>query len=60
MILKKGTRVVPERSRYFGFEIHEDFGAEMVKLGHRYGLKNVELVQDLQGKDRMIFGRYDG
>lgn len=60
MILEKGTRMAPERSRYFGFEIHEDFGPEMVELGHRYGLKNVELVPDLQGKDRMIFGRYDG
>jgi release factor glutamine methyltransferase len=60
MILEKGIKVAPERSRYFGFEIHEDFGPEMVELAHRYGLKNVELVQDLQGKDRMIFGRYDG
>ena len=60
MLLDKGTQVPPERSRYFGFEIHEDFGAEMISLAAQYGVKNIKLVKDLQGKDRMIFGRYDG
>ena len=60
MLLDKGTQVSPERSRYFGFEIHEDFGDEMISLAAQYGVKNIKLVQDLQGKDRMIFGRYDG
>ena len=60
MLLDKGTQVPPERSRYFGFEIHEDFGDEMISLAAQYGVKNIKLVKDLQGKDRMIFGRYDG
>ena len=60
MLLDKGTQVPPKRSRYFGFEIHEDFGAEMKLLAAKFGVKNIKLVKDLQGKDRMIFGRYDG
>ena len=35
-------------------EIHENLGKETVDLFLNQGLKNVELRQDLQGKDRMI------
>lgn len=59
-ILMKGTRGSKEGATYFGFEIHEDFGGEMLELGREYGLQDVQLKQDMQGKDRMIFGRYDG
>ena len=36
------------------FEIHESFGQEMVELMENHGFVNVELKQDLQGRDRMI------
>lgn len=36
------------------FEIHEDFGKETSEMLVRKGFKNIELKQDLQGRDRMI------
>jgi release factor glutamine methyltransferase len=36
------------------FEIHEDFGAETSEMLEQLGYKNIELKQDMQGKDRMI------
>ena len=42
------------------FEIHEDFGEQMIELCASFGCKEVNLLQDLQGKDRMIFARYGG
>lgn len=59
-ILRKGTLGSKAGSTYFGFEIHEDFGGQMLELGREYGLQDLQLKQDMQGKDRMIFGRYDG
>jgi len=36
------------------FEIHEAFGIEMVNLLSAKGFKNIQIIQDLQNKDRMI------
>lgn len=36
------------------FEIHEDFGEEVIKMLERKGFDNLEIRQDLQGKNRMI------
>ena len=36
------------------FEIHENYGKEMVKLVEDIGFTNVKLKKDLQGKDRML------
>ncbi len=43
---------------YVAFEIHEDFGEQMIELCASFGFKEVNLLQDLQGKDRMIFAQY--
>ncbi len=43
---------------HVAFEIHEDFGEEMIELCDSFGFKEVNLLQDLQGKDRMIFAQY--
>ena len=43
---------------YVAFEIHEDFGEQMIELCTSFGFKEVNLLQDLQGKDRMIFAQY--
>ena len=45
---------------YLAFEIHEDFGEQMIELCASFGCKEVNLLQDLQGKDRMIFAQYGG
>ncbi len=37
------------------FEIHEDFGKETKNFLEELKYKNVKIIQDLQGKDRMIF-----
>lgn len=39
------------------FEINEQYGKEMIQLLQTYAFDQVELQQDLQGKDRMIRGR---
>ncbi len=39
------------------FEIHEDHGCGVVELLKGQDYKKVELIQDLQGKDRMVCGR---
>ena len=36
------------------FEIHEDFGEEVIKMLEIKGFNNLEIRQDLQGKNRMI------
>lgn len=39
-------------------EIHESYGNEVTDLFRKYGYSNVELKQDMQGKDRMIRAQY--
>ena len=41
------------------FEIHEDKGEEVEVLMRHYGLKNVEVIEDMYGRDRMAFGVYE-
>lgn len=36
------------------FEIHEAFGEETVQLLNNKGFNNIKLIQDLQGKDRIV------
>lgn len=36
------------------FEIHENYGAQIVNMLENYGYEEIELRQDMQGKDRMI------
>ena len=43
---------------HVAFEIHENFGEQMIELCASFGFKEVNLLQDLQGKDRMIFAQY--
>ena len=40
------------------FEIHEDFGPQVIEVLTNSGFREVELKQDLQGKDRMIKVRF--
>lgn len=37
-------------------EINESYGKEVSELFERSGLHSVKVIQDLQGKDRMVFG----
>ena len=38
------------------FEIHHEYGQQMIDLMKSFDLKDVELRKDLQGKDRMVRG----
>ena len=40
------------------FEIHEDYGNEMIELLEVHGFQEVVLKKDMQGKDRMIRARH--
>ncbi|MEM6261140.1 MAG: peptide chain release factor N(5)-glutamine methyltransferase [Bacteroidota bacterium] len=55
VIATRGLSVLPPGGRLF-FEIHESLGQEVVSLLENLGYENVELKQDLNGKDRMVRG----
>ena len=44
----------------FAFEIHENFGDQMLEMCAQLQLKEVNLKVDFQNKPRFIFARYDG
>ena len=47
-----GHHLKPQGRLYF--EIHEDFGPQVIEVLTNSGFREVELKQDLQGKDRII------
>jgi release factor glutamine methyltransferase len=52
-IAKIGLEILAKNGLLF-FEIHENFGAETIQMLKELGYQNIELRQDMQGKDRMI------
>ena len=52
-----GHHLKPQGKLYF--EIHEDFGSQVIEVLTNLGFPEVELKQDLQGKNRMIKGIRD-
>lgn len=46
------------RGGWAAFEIHHLFGEEMKALSVKHNAKEVKLIQDLQGKDRMLLAKY--
>lgn len=57
-IFKLGTKIFSNRTGWIAFEIHHLFGEEMKLLGVKHGAKEIKLLQDLQGKDRMLLAKY--
>lgn len=57
-IFALGKKILSNRVGWMVFEIHHLFGEEMRQLGIKYCAKEVKLIQDLQGKDRMLLARY--
>ena len=57
-IFALGKKILSNRVGWMVFEIHHLFGEEMQQLGIKYCAKEVKLIQDLQGKDRMLLARY--
>ncbi|MEM8890586.1 MAG: peptide chain release factor N(5)-glutamine methyltransferase [Bacteroidota bacterium] len=58
---KKITQLASSNLREGGFlffEIHEDYGKEIIQLLEKYGFQEIVLKKDMQGKDRMIGGRH--
>lgn len=52
-IAKNGLSSLKSGGRIF-YEIHENFGSEVVDLLKSIGFVNIELRKDLQGRDRMV------
>lgn len=52
-IAEQGREYLKVGGRLY-FEIHERYGKEMISLLEGLGYENVEVVKDLQGKDRMV------
>jgi len=52
-IAKKGQKLLKEKGKLY-FEINEQFGKETGSMLEKNGYKNVQLLKDLQGRDRMV------
>lgn len=46
-----------QKGGWLFFEIHENFGKEMIALLQEFNFTNISLEQDMQGKDRIIYGQ---
>lgn len=57
-IFKLGSKIFSNRTGWIAFEIHHLFGEEMQQLGVKHSAKEIKLLQDLQGKDRMLLAKY--
>ncbi len=57
-IFRLGKQTFANRSGWMAFEIHHLFGEEMKRLGAKHSAKEIKLLQDLQGKDRMLLAKY--
>jgi len=56
IITRNATNSLKENGWLF-FEIHEDFGKELIALLKQNKFRNIGLVKDMQGKNRMIYGQ---
>jgi release factor glutamine methyltransferase len=54
-ILRFGQRRLINNGKLY-FEINEKYGQEVACLYEKYGYTDIELRQDIHGKDRMICG----
>lgn len=52
-----GKKALKPKGKLY-FEIHEDFGNEVSDLLLQKGYREVKVIQDLNGKDRMVFGQF--
>ncbi|MDG1277040.1 MAG: peptide chain release factor N(5)-glutamine methyltransferase [Algoriphagus sp.] len=55
-IAEKGKKLLKPRSKLY-FEIHEEFGTEVLSLLEEKGYSERRLLKDLNGKDRMVTAR---
>lgn len=53
VIAEKALKLLKPGGKLY-YEIHNNFGPQTVKLLESLGYKNIDLVQDLNGKDRMV------
>lgn len=58
-IFDLGARIFSKRGGWLAFEIHHLFGEEMKALSVKHSAKEVKLLKDLQGKDRMLLVKYE-
>lgn len=56
IIAEKGKKLLKPLGKIY-FEINERFGIQVSKLLSNLGYKNVRIIQDLNGKDRIISGQ---
>lgn len=52
-----GKKALKPKGKLY-FEIHEDYGKEVKDLLLQKGYTEVKVIQDLNGKDRMVFGQF--
>lgn len=54
-ITQLATKKLNPNGKLF-FEIHENFGSETAQLLLNSGFKDIKVIKDMQGKDRMVWG----
>ncbi|WP_035464541.1 peptide chain release factor N(5)-glutamine methyltransferase [Algoriphagus vanfongensis] len=54
-IAQKGLQALKENGKIY-FEIHEEYGHQVLALLQQLGYSQTQLIQDLNGKDRMVKG----
>ncbi|WP_075350041.1 peptide chain release factor N(5)-glutamine methyltransferase [Algoriphagus marinus] len=58
VIAEKGKKLLKPGGRLY-FEIHEEFGAGVLSLLEEKGFTELRLLKDLNGKDRMVVGKWE-
>jgi len=56
VIAEKGKKLLKAGGKIY-FEINERLGKEVLNLLLSFGYKNVRVIQDMNGKDRIVFGQ---
>ncbi len=56
-ITKLGTKIL-EKNGILIFEINENLGDDIYKMMEDYGYKNIEIIQDIHQKNRMVKGEW--
>jgi release factor glutamine methyltransferase len=58
VISDQGKRLLKAGGKIY-FEIHEDFGNEVTSLLDKLGYTEIRLLKDLNGKDRIVVGKWE-
>ena len=56
-IITQRASVTLKENGLLAFEINQGYGKEVVSLLEKFSFRQIELLKDIPGRDRMVFGR---